>query len=85
MNNPHENKKVASLFLFLIYEEYPSNILTIPNNINTIDLAIPLLIILKKPKTTNIIAITEINVLLTLKIFNLLPPTKTILQMPRTP
>jgi hypothetical protein len=74
MNNPHKNKKVASLFLFLIYEEYPSNILMVPNNATTIDVTIPLLIILKRPKTTNIIIITEINVLLALKFFNLLPP-----------
>jgi hypothetical protein len=74
MNNPHKNKKVASLFLFLIYEEYPSNILMVPNNATTIDVTIPLLIILKMPKTTNIIIITEINVLLALKFFNLLPP-----------
>ena len=74
MNNPLKNKKVASLFLFFIYEEYPSNILMIPNNKNAIDSAIPLLMILNKLRTANIITITEINVLITLKAFNLLPP-----------
>lgn len=78
MNNPHKNKKVASLFLFLIYEEYPSNILIIPNNKNAIDIAIPLLMILNMPKTNNIIAITDIIVLIALNFFNLLPPNKII-------
>lgn len=78
MNNPLKNKKVAFPFLFLIYEEYPSNILMIPNNTNAIDIAIPLLMILNMPKNDNIITIAEINVLLTFKFFNLLPPNKII-------
>ena len=79
MNNPLKNKKVASLFLLLIYEEYPSNRLMIPNNRNAIDIAIPLLRILNMPKTDNIREVTAINVLLALKFFNLLPPNKIIL------
>ena len=78
MNNPHKNKNIASLFLFLIYEEYPSNMLITPNNRNAIDIAIPLLMILNMPKTDNIIAITEITVLIPLKLFNLIPPNKII-------
>ena len=70
MNNPLKNKKVASLFLFLIYEEYPSNRLMIPNNRNAIDIAIPLLRILKMPKTDNIREVTASTVLLTFKFFN---------------
>ena len=79
MNNPLKNKKVASLFLLLIYEEYPSNRLMIPNNRKAIDIAIPLLRILNMPKTDNIREVIAINVLLVLKIFNLLPPNKIIL------
>jgi len=73
IHNPHKNKKVASPFLFLIYEEYPSNILMQPNNINAIDIA-ELFMILNMPKTINIIAMTAINVLLLLNFFNLVPP-----------
>lgn len=78
MNIPLANKKYDSLFLLLVYEQYPSNIFMIPNNSNIIGIIILLLMILNKPKSDNIITTTAINVFTTLNLFKLVPPIKII-------